>query len=143
MPEHVSAFVSHGLWGDNRGVGECQAVGFWDGDFVAGVLFHNWTGHAIEMTAYSSRRDWLTAGRLRMIFAYPFDIGCNLAVARISEKNDLARRIWRALGAKEYVIPELRGPGEAECVFTLSAGDWNNSRFMRQYNGKTKISPSR
>lgn len=135
MPDHIQAFVSLGLWGDLRGVGDCQAVGFYDGkDLVAGVLYHNFDPDAgvIEMTAYSARRDWLTKDRLQSIMAYPFTgAGCRMVVARIAEGNARARRIWRSFGAKEYLVPDLRRAGEAECIQTLAADDWRASRFMR------------
>lgn len=54
-----------------------------------------------------------------------------MAVARIAHDNDRARRIWHALGVQEYVIPELRGPGQPECLFTLLADDWQQSHFAR------------
>lgn len=135
MPEAVAAFVSLGLWDDLRGVGECQAVGFaGPGGLVAGVLFHDWVPEAgvIELTAYATRRDWLTKDRLRTIFGYAFDqIGCRMAVARTPEDNSTARRIWRALGASETCIPDLHRPGEALCIQTLTAEAWRNGFLAR------------
>lgn len=139
MPQHVEAFVSLGLWGDLRGVGPCRAVGFADADgLIGGVLFHDYDPDAgvIELTSYFARHDWLTKARLREVFSFPFDgIGARLAVARIAETNTRARRIWKALGAKETIIPEMHRPGEALCVFTLSSDDWHASQYMRTANG--------
>ena len=119
-----------------RGFGECRAMGFLDttGRVEAVVVYHNFQPEAgvIELSSASTHRKWLTRERLRSIFAYPFDqAGCRLAVARISERNRRARRIWQSLGAAEHVIPDLRGPGEAECLYTLSAETWRSSRFSR------------
>ncbi len=134
MPQHVEAFVSIGLWGDLRGVGECQAVGYADeSGLIGGVLFHNWDAEAgtLELTSFFARHDWLTRGRLREIFGYPFGIGCRMAVARTPESNTRARRVWKALGARETRIPDLHRPGQALCILTLSSDDWRASKFMR------------
>lgn len=123
----VERFVSRGLWGDDRGVGPCQGVGFADatGRMVAGVLLHNYQPDVgvIEVTAYSETRRWLTRGALEAVFGYVFR-HCQLAVARISEHNATARRFWRALGAEEYRIPRLRGRDEAEIISTLTEEQW-------------------
>lgn len=134
-PQEIASFVSHGLWGDNRGFGKCQAVGFVDGDeLVAGVVFHNydpWSG-VIELSAYSKHRKWLNKTNLKAIFGYPFDqLNCRLCVARISEKNTRTLRIWRAFGAVLTPIPDLRGEGEAEVVAVLHRDTWKNSKFTR------------
>lgn len=131
----IIRFVEHGLWNGEREFGPATAMGWQDAQgIVAGVVFHEWAPHygVIELSSYSARRDWLNKDRLREIFAYPFaQLGCRVAVARISEKNARVRRIWRALGASEVIIPDLRADGEGECVATLKRSDWLQSRFMR------------
>lgn len=128
----VEQFVSRGLWGDDRGVGTCQGVGFadQDGRLVAGVLLHNWQPDAgvIEVTAYAETRRWLTKGRLREVFGdYIFgQLGCQMAVARIAEENRVARRFWAAMGADEFIIPRLRGRNEAEVIATLTVEAWQD-----------------
>ena len=135
MPDHVAAYVSIGLWGDLRGFVGAQACGIFDGKLIGGVVYHDWNPDAgtIEVTAYFERHDWMTRDRLRKLFAYPFDaVGCRMVVARHSEENRTARRIWKAWGARETCIPELHAPGVALCVATLSADDWRGSRFMKK-----------
>ncbi|MDF3904697.1 hypothetical protein [Paracoccus sp. AS002] len=116
-------------------IGPAQFMGWARPDgIVASVGFNNWQPDAgvIEMHAYASRRDWLSKDRLRELFSYPFgQLGVRMCVARISERNDTARRVWRALGASEFVIPELRGPGEAEAIYTLHRDQWSSGKFMR------------
>lgn len=131
----VQAFVERGIFPQGRTFGPCQAIGFErDGNLVAGFVFHNWepsTG-AIEVSGYSIRRDWVNKKTLKMIFEYPFEIcRCRIVVARHSEKNKRAIRIWNALGAVQTHIPELRGPNEAEVVAVLTRDAWQNSKFMR------------
>lgn len=130
----IESFVGAGIDAP-LGFGNCACMGWGDPDPVAGVVFHNWEPKAgvIELSAYASRRDWMTSARLRQIFGYVFDAaGCRIAIARISESNTRTRRIWRALGAREYLIPEIRGEGEAECVTILHKADWLNSKFMKE-----------
>lgn len=130
------AALAAGMLGYARPWSNCQALGFLDaeGAVEAVVVYHNWSPESgtIELSAASTHRGWLDRARLRAVFAYPFDVcGCRLAVARIAEGNARARRIWRRLGASEHVIPELRGPGEAEVIYLLAAGTWRASPFAR------------
>lgn len=139
-PDAVKAFVAQGIFEPGRQFGNSTAIGFADDTgLVAGFVYHNYEPSAgvIEVSGFSTRRDWVSAPLLRIIFEYPFNqLGVRLVVARHSEKNTRVRRIWKALGATEHVIPELRGPGEAEAIAILSAQDWANSKFMRRSNGK-------
>lgn len=125
-----------GLLGYSTGFGPCQAIGFLDGKgrLVAGIVYHNWQpeNKVIEMSAASIHRKWLTRDRLKEIYGYPFDgLGCRLVMARHGENNHRARRIWRSLGAKEYAIPELRSPTEAEIIAVLTAEQWRASKLSR------------
>lgn len=119
-----------------RGFGNCQALGFLDGSGAvdAAIVYHNWEpkNRVIEISAGALSRKWLNRARLSQIFAYPFDqLECRMVVARIGEHNARARRIWRSLGADEYIIPALRSPQEAEVIYTLSKEAWQSSKFMR------------
>lgn len=130
----INLFVSRGL-----GVPPfemCQCLG-WATEaegLVAGVVFHNFDPDrgAIEMSAYSQNCGWLDRNRLRAVFSYPFDqLKCRIAVARIAESNTTARRIWRALGSSETLVPDLYAAGEAEAICILRADAWQKSNFVR------------
>jgi len=129
-PSEVRSFVAQGLWaGCERFADESVALGFVGPDdrLVAGFVYHNWnpTAGLIELSGYSSRRDWTTRAVIREIFAYPFDVvGVRMVVARHSEHNRRVIRIWNALGATQYRIPDLRGPDEAEIICTYSREAW-------------------
>ena len=135
--EEVKAFVERGLWDGRRRFDHCTTIGFATAQegLVAGVVYHNYEpdNGVIELSAYSSRRDRADKHIVSLIFGqYPFlQLGCRLLVARHSEHNLRARRIWAALGANEHPIPELRGPGEAEIIATLRRDVFLNSKFMR------------
>lgn len=132
----VEQFVASIIPGCERGFGNCATMGFKDasGNIEAGFVYHNWHPESgvIEISAGSLHRGWTTRDRIRAVFEYPFSqLGCRLVVARTSEDNRAVRRIMKALGAKEYAIPELRGPGEPEIILVLSSDAWRNSKIMR------------
>lgn len=131
----ICDFVASLIPGCDRGFYNGQGVGYLNesGDLIAGIVYHNWSPEngVIEISAASTRRDWLTRAILKEIFTYPFAIGCRMVVARIGENNRRARRIWRSLGSDEFVIPALRSPTEAEVIYTLTSQQWQTSRFSR------------
>lgn len=131
----VAGFVARQIFPHGGEFGECTAIGFAKGgELVAGFVYHNWQPDAgvIEISGAATTRDWTTKAVIRAIFEYPFDqIGCQLVVARHSVHNRRVRRIWRAFGAKEYVIPRLRGRDEAEAIATLTVETWRESKFGR------------
>lgn len=109
------------------------------GELVAGVVYHNWVPEngVIEISSAALRCNWLNKARLSAIFGYPFEqVQCRMVVARIAESNATARRIWRSIGASEYLIPQLRSHTEAEAIYTLSKEQWQGSKFMRAINGQ-------
>lgn len=133
MSEFVCLYVANGLWQGKRRI-TGYGLGFANDTegLVAGIVYHNWEpdGGAIELTAFSHRRDWLNRDRLRAVFSYPFDqLGARICVARISEKNTRTLRIWRALGADLTPVPHLRADGEAEVIAVLRRDTWKDTKF--------------
>ena len=101
-------------------------------DLRAVVVFHNYCPEAgvLEMSAAVESKRWLSRPVLRAMHGYIFDdAGCQLAVMRVSENNMTMRRIAKAYGYDETLIPRLRGRNEAESILTLTDDDWNRSRF--------------
>jgi len=139
---HVVDFVERGIWGVPGKFAECASIGFADETgLVAGLIYHNYEPEhgTIELSSFSLHRRWTTKEFIRMIFEYPFDqLGVRACVARHSEKNTRAVRIWDAFGAEHTRIPHLRGENEAEMVAVLTRSAWQNSKFMRPENGKRK-----
>lgn len=129
--ERVAAFLAPMIW--PRGWERFTAIGFMaGGELIAGVVYHNWVPEAgvIEMSAGAASPRWLTRKSLGLIFQYPFNqLGCQLVVLRVAERNERMRSIARRFGFTEYVIPRLRGPDEAECVYTLTKERWNEQRI--------------
>lgn len=139
-PEAVRAFVAQGIFAPGREFGASTAIGFATEDegLVAGFVYHNYepdTG-VIEVSGYSTRRNWVNKALFKTIFDYPFkQLGCRMVVARHSATNKRVIRIWNALGATQTTLPDLRGPNEAEVVALLKADDWHNSKFTRKSHG--------
>lgn len=118
---------------DGPEFGNCQAVGVVNDGLIAGIVFHDWNprSETIEVSAAADSPKWATRKTLTALFAYPFDgIGVRIVYARIAESNTRARRLWRAFGAKETAIPEMRGVGEAEIIATLTREQWQKSRLF-------------
>lgn len=75
MHAHQAAlrlFLERGL---GMEIGLAQFLGWARPDgIVAAVAYHNWHPDAgtIELSAYSSCRDWLNRDRLREVYGYPF-----------------------------------------------------------------------
>jgi RimJ/RimL family protein N-acetyltransferase len=133
--QETIAFVENGLWAGKRQFGACTALGFANEQegLVAGFIYHNYDPAAgvIEVSGYSTRRDWCNKRRLKTLFDYPFNhVGVRLVAARHSEHNTRVRRIWRSLGATETLIPDMWGPDEAEAVIVLKRETWKNSKLI-------------
>ena len=136
--EEIEKWVADRIPGCARLFGECQAVGVSNGEIIAGVVFHNWSpeNRTIEVSAAADSPKWATRANLTRLLDYPFGaLGCRLVLARHSEFNRRARKLWGAMGAKEYFIPDLRADGEGEAIAVLSSDAWAKSRLN---NGQTK-----
>lgn len=126
--EAIGSFVASQISGCERGFSDFTTLGVLErGRLVAGVVYHNYAPEAgvIELSAASTSKRWLTRPVLKAMFGYPFDeIGCQLAVLRVSEENGGMADIARRFGFTSHRIPRLRGRGEAEIIFTLTDDDW-------------------
>lgn len=147
--EAILATESH-LPEVNRGAGEFVGMGLYEnpeafekycsltitrnGQPICGILYHNYqpdTG-VVEMSIHSTSPRWMTRETVSKAMAVAYDqIGCQMAVARVSERNERAAQMLRGIGFTGYLIPRLRGRDEDEWVFTLTDDDWRASRLYR------------
>ena len=122
-----------------RDFGECQAAGVFDSEdrLAAGIVFHDWNpeGGTLEVSAAACNPAWAQRNVIREAFWYVFS-NCQMAVTRTSSENRPVRKLWKAFGASEFVIPRLLGRHSDGVIYTLTDDEWNSSRFMRQNNGK-------
>lgn len=124
----VASFVAGHVPGCERGWEHFTTLGLVEGEsLVAGVVFHNYAPEAgvIELSSASTSRRWLTRPMLKGMFGYPFDqLGCQMVVLRVSERNTVMIEIAERFGFTAHRIPRLRGREEAEILFTLTDEDW-------------------
>ncbi len=115
--------------------GPYSSMGVVDGnDLIAAVVYHNFSRHRgiIELSAAATSPRWLSRRVLEAMFGYPFrQLGCQLAVLRVSERNERMLRIALRFGFKGYLVPRLRGRDEGEVVLTLSDDDWQTNGYGR------------
>lgn len=133
----VAAWVAEKIEGCGLGFGECQAIGVYgQNDLAAGVVFHNWSPECgtIEASVAAITPRWATRTVLTEILHYPFSaLQCRIVLARTAENNMRALKIWRALGATEHKLPDLRSEGLGEIVSLLKKEAWQKSRL---YDGQ-------
>jgi hypothetical protein len=112
-----------------------KAMGVFDDVLVAAVVFNNYQPEAgvIEMHAASATPRWLTRPVLWQMFNYVFNVaGCQMAVTRVSEKDNRLLRIFTAYGFDHAVIPRLRGRDENERIFWLHDDAWRRNGFHKE-----------
>lgn len=100
------------------------------------VLFNNWHPKegVVEMHGASDSKRWLTRRSIKEMFGYVFNqLGCQMALMRVSERNKVLHRILHAYGFESHFISRLRGRDEGEFIFTLTDDDWRSNRFHKDY----------
>lgn len=134
LREHVVPFVAM-VAGERPDFGECQTMAVMDGGkMVGGIVFHNWRPDygVIEFSGAGVKPGWVSRGVLREAFGYAFGQAmCQLVVARTAIENKRMRRLAKALGAQEYIIPRMRGRTASEAILTLTKEAWASSRLAR------------
>lgn len=131
----VLEFVS-AIAGDGDGIGRHRALGVIDdtGKLVAGLVFFNWLPQhgTIEVSAASTHPGWATRAVMKEAFSYIFDgCSCQMAYARTDTANERVRRLLKAVGASEHIIPRMRGREASEAILTVTQEAWTASRFNR------------
>lgn len=105
---------------------------FLHGRIIAGVVFseHFRDRGTIDLSGAAIDKRWLTRPVMTAIFRYVFgQLGCQLAINRVSERDRTQRRQLLAVGYTEHFIPRLRGRDEGEFVYTLTDEAWRAGRF--------------
>lgn len=137
------------LTGEPADFGRCKGLAVLrnDGVLAAGLIFHNWRPKqgTIEVSAAAIDPRWATRGVLRKALEYAYDdCSCQMVVAKTSESNIRTRRLWKALGATEIILPRMGGRGASEAALFLTDDAWGKSSFMRnrQVYHRQRQSPS-
>ena len=136
----IAEFVSQRIFGEIRSFGPFCSMGVFDnGGLIAGVIYHDYQPQngTIEISAASDSKRWMTRPVIRDFLWMPFDrLGCQCIVARHSVEKESLRRMWKALGAEEFIVPRLRGrdaPPEAITILTEEA--WT----MNKHSGRQPV----
>lgn len=82
------------------GFGPCTALGIVRrGKLVGGVVFNNYRGFDIHMSAAFDSKDWALPGTIRALCEYPFDqLGVKRVTAITGKKNKRARKVLEYIG---------------------------------------------
>ena len=137
--EIVVPYVAE-IIGSRPDFGKCRTLAVFDSsnELAAGLIFNDWNPECgticVSMAATSPK--WATRRVMAAIAEYCYgQCGCQMVVARQSAENTRIRRLWRAVGAKEYIIPRLRGRNADEVISALTDDAWNKSKFNEVKNG--------
>lgn len=116
------------------------AMGVFDGgQIVACMLYNNYQPEAgvVEIHGAGLTPRWLTRPVLHEMFAYPFvQLGCQMVIMRVSERNSRLLRMLTAYGFEHVTIPRLRGRDEGERIFWLTDDAWKANGFHEVNNGQ-------
>lgn len=118
----VAAYVAARIPHASEGFGACAALGVVRGSaLVGGIVYHNWRGRDIEVSAAFDRADWARPAVLRRLFAYPFEqLGCARMTAVTGAKNRRARRFLAGLGfVREGIARQALADDEDAIIFGL------------------------
>lgn len=131
----VGDFVSSIVWGKADCLTDYCTMAVVDGkELIAGTVYHNWHPEegVIELTSGSLSKRWLTKSVIYSMFRLPFEqLGCQMVVLRVSEKNKNMVGIARKFGFSQTLIPRLRGRDEAEYIFTFTDDQWKHSPYNK------------
>lgn len=130
----VAKWVADRIPGCTRGWDNFVSLRVFRGETIGGVVYHDWNPEHQTMCMSAAGGDgWLTRPVLYAMHDYPFNqAGCQMVVLQTSEHNHVMRRIAKAYGYTETLIPRLRGRDEAEAILTLTDDAWRSSRFHRK-----------
>jgi len=135
----LRSYVVSRINGDESVYADCGSLGVMDGDKIIGaVLFHNWSEEysIVELSAAADRADWLSRKTLKEIFGICFDqLGVNQTFARHSVDNKIVERIFRFLGGKQIILPNMRGRGKDESLMLLTADEWLKFKIKGESHG--------
>lgn len=137
----LSEFVAGGLGQRPWQVDSIAALGCFSDDIEGATIFHDWRPECgtICMSGYGSP-GWMTLEHIYLAHWYVFDgAECRLAVMQVSAENMPMRRVAEKFGYEGTRIPRLRGPDEAEMVYTLDREGWKESPFTQRVEARAVV----
>ena len=132
----IGDFVASRIWSDGRHFENYTSLGVVSHEtLIAGVIYNNWSPETgvIEISGAGDSPKWLSRAVLYQMYEYPFEqLGCRMVIQRNSEHNERINSILRRLGFQEYRIEQMRGPDEAELIFTLTKEQWKKTKYYKE-----------
>lgn len=131
--QHIAFWVAEKVGVAGRGFGKSAALGVFHNDaLTAGLIFHDYQPQWGTIEVSAAGKGWATRPIMAAIVDYVFtQAGCRLLILRTSEHNKAVNRIARSLGFRGTAVPQLRGPDEAEILWTLDKATALSSRYAR------------
>ncbi len=72
-----------------------------DGDLVAGIVYHDYTGFMVQCSLATTDKAWCQKGVIRAMMNYPFkELGVTRFHATCAKKNKKMRKLFEGLGFK-------------------------------------------
>lgn len=138
----LARFAAVRIFGRDNDWGPCGTLGVVKGgNVVAAVVFHNWHPEhgVIEISAASNDRMWLSRRVLSEIFSICFEQHrCQLVVARMDPEAAHTRRIFRAYGFRETILPRFRGRDKDEIMMMLGDEEWRASKWSKRHGQEVR-----
>lgn len=126
-------FAAQLIFSQPNDFGPCGTLGiFDDGKLIAAIIFHGWhPGYGvIEISAAASSPKWFSKRAVREIMAICFiQHNCQQIVSRMATNNERAIKIYKFLGFKALLLPNMRGAGKHEWLFMMTKDQWAKHRL--------------
>lgn len=127
-------FVSRAIWGAPDRLERFCSVTVMDGDKpIAAIILHNWQPDCgvIEITAAGSGR-WQSRRVINAVFRLCFDMmQCQTVAMRVAADHERMIENALRLGFDATRLPNMRGRGKDEWLFTLTDEAWKASRLYK------------
>ena len=113
--DKIRDWVSRELGFEKIGGDNFAAAGILvNNELVGGAVFHDLTGHMMEISLATTSPKWCTRKHIKELLSYPFvQCGYQRLNARCAKKNKKMRRLMERFGFKEegcarkaYVMPD-------------------------------------
>lgn len=118
--------------------GNSAAIGVADGnnELIGGFVYHDYDPQAgvIEVSMASIDKRWWSRAILYGLLSYPFyQLECQMVGSRISASDLPLRRMLKAYGFSEYIIPRLFGREADGAICTLTIEAWQGNGFHKEH----------
>lgn len=107
---------------------------FDNGQLLAGLVFHDLHKEygTIEISGAGESKRWLTRKAISLIGEISFSLnGCQTLIARVASDNRKSAQLFECSEFEKSTLPNLRGAGVDELVFTITAKAWRCHRMNK------------